>query len=128
MKDLYNLIDQQLFSMLMTWDQIHDGLMDAALHLPDDWYELEESGESTPAMIRYDAYSDMLKSVELAARMLISHAEDAHLISLDDWRVLNGIICSIGLDDPDTAAMTWWRPEAQLDCINPELSFTEVAA
>lgn len=124
MNKIYNLIDQQLLSLLMTWDQIHDDLMDAALHLPDDWMELKESGKSTPAMIRYDADSEMLKGIELAARKLISSAEDAHLISLDDWRVMNGIICIIGLDDPDTAAATWWRPEAQLDCCNP--SFLEV--
>ena len=125
MNKLYNLIDHQLLNLLMTWNQIHEDLMDAALHLPEDWDDWMDLYDHDQASLRYDADSDMLKGVELAARNLINSAEDADLISLDDWRVLNGIICSIGLDDPDTAAMTWWRPEAQPDCCNPPF---EVAA
>lgn len=120
MKDLYNLIDQQLLSLLTTWDRIHEDLMDAAMHLPDGWIEFEESGDLTQDMVRYDADSEMLTGLEIAARQLISSAEDAHLITNDDWRVMNAIICSIGLDDPDTAAILWWRG-AEEDDGNPPL-------
>jgi hypothetical protein len=125
MNKLYNLIDQQLLNLLITWDQIHDDLMDAALHLPEDWDDWRmDMHDHDLASLRYDADSEMLKGIELAARKLISSAEDAHLISLDDWRVLNAIICNIGTDDPDTAARLWWRTPHMPDCCNP--SFLEV--
>lgn len=109
MNKLYNLIDQQLLSLLMTWEQIHEDLMDAALHLPDDWDDLMDRHDHDLAARRYDADSEMLKGIELAARNLISYAEDADLISLGEWRVISAIICNIGTDDPDTAARLWWR-------------------
>lgn len=125
MNKLYNLIDQQLLSLLMTWDQIHEDLMDSAMHLPDDWDDLMDRNDHDQARLRYDADSEMLKGIELAARNLISSAEDADLISLDDWRVINAIICNIGTDDPDTAAQLWWRTPRLRDCCNPPF---EVAA
>lgn len=109
MKEFYNLIDQQLLGMLMTWDQIYMDRAELSERMPENWLELELSGESTPDMIRYDAESELLTGIELAARKLISSAEDAHLISMSDWHVINAILCNIGTNDPLTAQQLWWR-------------------
>lgn len=125
MNKLYNLIDHQLLNLLIAWDHIHEDLMDAALHLPDDWDDWMDLHEHDQAARRYDADSEMLKGIELAARNLINSAEDADLISLGDWRVINAIICNIGTDDPDTAAGLWWR---DWECPNDPNPPFEVAA
>jgi len=109
MKDLYNLMDQQLLSLLNAWAALHERLMDDSLQIPDDGYDRGDDGDDVPEIRRIEAEREIMDGLELAARKLISSAEDAHLISLQDWRTLNAIICNIGSDCPENAELFWWR-------------------
>lgn len=109
MNELYNIIDAQLLSLLSTWAQIHRRLMHDSLLIPDDGYDRYDDGEEVPEIALCDAEDEMLQGIELAARKLISSAEDARLISLEDWRTLNAIIINMGGDCPENAERLWWR-------------------
>lgn len=109
MKDLYNLMDQQLLSLLNAWAAVHEHLMDDSLQIPDDGYDRWDAGDDVPEIRRVEAECEIMDGLELAAIKLISSAEDAHLISLQDWRTLNAIICNIGGDCPENAELLWWR-------------------
>lgn len=109
MKDLYTLIDQQILSMLNAWADVHEQLMDDSIQITDDGYDRWDSGDDVPEIQRVEAEREILDGLELAARNLASSAEDAHLISLDDWRTISAILCSIGGDCPDNAERLWWR-------------------
>ena len=109
MKDLYNIIDQQLLSLLNAWSALHESLVDDSLQIPDDGYDRWDDGDDVPEIRRVEAEREIMDGLELAARKLISSAEDARLISLQDWRTLNAIICNIGGDCPENAELLWWR-------------------
>lgn len=109
MKDLYNLIDQQILNLLNAWALVHERLMHDSLHIPEDGYDRYDDGEEVPEIALCDAEDEMLQGIELAARKLISSAEDARLISLEDWRTLNAIIINMGGDCPENAERLWWR-------------------
>lgn len=109
MKDLYNLIDQQLLSLLNAWADVHERLMDDSLQIPDDGYDRWDAGDDVPEVRRVEAALKVMDGLELAARNLASSAEDAHLISLDDWRTISAILCNIGTDCPENAECLWWR-------------------
>lgn len=121
MKDLYNLIDQQLLSLLNAWADVHERLMDDSLQIPDDGYDRWDSGDDVPDIALMESEREMLDGIELASRNLINSAEDANLISLDDWRTINAILCNIGSEEPHTAAMLWWRGADEADDGNPPL-------
>lgn len=108
MKDLYNLMDQQLLSLLKAWAAVHECLMDDSLQIPDDGYDRWDAGDDVPEIRRVEAEREIMDGLELAARNVISSAEDAHLISLQDWQTLNAIICNIGGDCPENAELLWW--------------------
>lgn len=109
MKDLYILIDQQLLSLLNAWAAVHEQFIDDSLQIPDDGYDRWDSGDDVPEIRRVEAESEIMDGLELAARKLASSAEDAHLISLDDWRTISAILCNIGGECPENAKRLWWR-------------------
>lgn len=109
MNKLYNIMDQQLLSLLNAWNEIHAQFMHDCLAIPSDAYDRQDEGEEVPEIICADRDTALLDGIERAARILVSAAEDAGLIRLDDWSVINAILCNIGSESADNAAQSWWR-------------------
>lgn len=107
--NLYNLIDQQILDLLNAWHEVHDQLMDDTMLISEDDYDRYDAGDDVPSIQLTDGEDAILQSLEKAARELASAAEDAGLITLDDWHVINAILCNMGTNDPITAAQLWWR-------------------
>jgi len=121
MKDLYNLIDQQVLELLNAWNVVHDQLMHDTMLISADDYDRWDAGDDVPCIRWTDGEDAILQSLEKAARELTSAAEDAGLITLEDWRTINAILCNIGSEEPNTAALLWWRGAEEADDGNPPL-------
>ena len=81
-KSTYQLIDDQLLSLIMTWSELID---------------LREQ------------YEEMSRGVMETARKLISKAEDAGIISLNDWQMINHMLWYAGTDQPIDEDWDAWR-------------------
>lgn len=108
-KSTYQLIDDQLLGLIMTWSELIDRMEHSALAIPGDAYDWEEEIDYTcPELLITRQYEKLAISVMGTARSLLSHAEEAGIISLDDWRVINHILWFAGTDEPIDEED--WRP------------------
>ena len=106
-KSTYQLIDDQLLSLIMTWSELIDRMEQSALAIPKDAFVCEEeNGYVCPELMITRQYEDMSTGVLETARLLISKAEDAGIISLDDWRMINHMLWFAGTDEPIDEG--WW--------------------
>lgn len=100
-KSTYQLIDDQLLSMIMTWSELIDRMEQSALAIPGDAYDWEEElGYTCPELLITRQYEEMSLGMLSVARKLISKAEDVGIISLDDWRMINHMLWYAGTDEP----------------------------
>lgn len=100
-KSTYDLIDDQLLQLISTWSELNDRMIDAALYIPNDAFEIEEeTGEVVPELMICRQFEIMLDGLMASARKILSAAEDAGLIGLTDWHTINTILLFIGSDEP----------------------------
>lgn len=99
-KSMYQLIDDQLLGLIMTWSELFDRMEQSALAVSEEAYDWEEDGYVSLELMITRQYKDMSLGVLETARKLISKAQDAGIISLDDWRVINHILWYAGTDEP----------------------------
>ena len=99
-KSMYQLIDDQLLGLIMTWSELFDRMEQSALAVSEEAYELEEEGYGCLELMITRQYEKMARGVMGTARSLLSEAEEAGIISLDDWRMINHILWYAGTDEP----------------------------
>lgn len=100
-KSTYQLIDDQMLSLIMTWSELIDRMEQSALAIPQDAFDWEEEEDYTcPELLITSQYENLSLGILAVARKLISEAEGARIISLDDWRVINHMLWYAGTDEP----------------------------
>lgn len=100
-KSTYQLIDEAMLQMLCTWAEINDRMEEAALRIPHDAFEIEdETGEVFFELMATRQLETMADGVMESARKLVSSAQDAGLISLDDCHTINHILWFVGTGEP----------------------------
>lgn len=108
-KSTYQLIDDQLLGLIMTWSELIDRMEQSALAIPKGAFDWEDGIDYTCLEILITRqYEKMAIGVMRTARSLLSQAEEAGIISLDDWRVINHILWYAGTDEPIDEED--WRP------------------
>ena len=95
------IFDSNLLHLIEGWSDLYDQMMDAALHIPDNAFDLEdEDGIVCPELAQTRALEYLTAGLLRTARVLINEAEEAGLISTDDWRIINHILWYAGSDEP----------------------------
>lgn len=109
-KSTYQLIDDQLLGLIMTWSELIDRMEQSALAIPGDAYDWEEeNGYVCPELLITRQYEEMSLGLLETARKLISKAEDAGIISLNDWQMINHMLWYAGTDEPIGDDWEEWR-------------------
>lgn len=107
-KSTYQLIDDQLLSLIMTWSELIDRMEKSALAIPGEAFDWEEEEDYTcPELMITRLYEEMADHVMTAARKLIGGAEEAGIINLNDWQVINHLLWMAGTDQPIEEDWLW---------------------
>lgn len=95
------IIDSHLLYLIESWSDLYDQMLDAALHIPDNAFDLEdEEGIVCPELMQTRALENICQGLLRTARVLINEAEETGLISTEDWQTINHILWHAGTDEP----------------------------
>ena len=95
------MFDSHLLHLIESWSDLYDQMMDAALRIPDNAFDLEdEIGYTCPELLQAKALENLSTGLLRTARFLINEAEEAGLISIEDWFIIDRILWHAGSDEP----------------------------